>query len=104
MELDITLLILGVLDLAFGVAGLFGKIKIPMKYQGKSWTKAYGRDMAIGDIILGVFWIAATLIVGFVEMNSTVRAVILIGSLVPGLAYALAAGRKYKKMLNNNVP
>ena len=74
-----------------------------MKYSGKSWSQAYGRDMAIGEIILGVLWIAATLIVGFVEMSSTVRMVILIGSLVPGLVYAFVASRKYKKMLNDNI-
>lgn len=104
MQLDITLLTLGILDLVFGIGGLCGKIRIPMKYQGKSWTKAYGRDMAIGEIILGVFWIAATLIVGFVKVSSSARAAILIGSVVPGLAYALVASHKYKKMLENNVP
>ena len=104
MDLDITLLTLGILDLVFGIAGLSGKIRIPMKYQGKSWTKAYGRDMAIGEIILGVCWIAATLIVGFVKMSATVRAVILIVSLVPGLVYAFVSSHKYKKMLENNVP
>ncbi len=103
MDLDYTLLILGAMDLAFGVAGLLGKIKIPVKYSGKSWSRAYGRDMAIGEIILGVLWIAATLIVGFVEMNSTVRAVILFGSLVPGLVYAFVTGRKYKKLLKDGV-
>ena len=103
MNVDISLLVLGILDLVFGIAGLSGKTKIPVKYSGKSWSQAYGRDMAIGEIILGVLWIAATLIVGFVEMSSTVRMVILIGSLVPGLVYTFVASRKYKKMLNDNI-
>ena len=103
MELDITLLTLGILDLVFGIGGLFGKTKIPVKYSGRSWSKAYGRDMAIGEIILGVLWIAATFIVGFVKMSSSARAAILIGSLVPGLVYGLVAGRKYSKMLKDNV-
>ena len=103
MHLDYSLLILGLLDLAFGVAGLFGKTKIPVKYAGKSWSRAYGRDMAIGEIILGVFWVAATLIVGFVEMSSSTRADILLGSVVPGVAYGLVAGRKYRKMLKDGI-
>ena len=103
MHLDYSLLILGVLDLAFGVAGLFGKVRIPVKYSGKSWSRACGRDTDIGEIILGVFWIAATLIVGFVEMSSTLRAVILFGSLVPGLVYAFVISRKYKKLLKDGV-
>ena len=103
MGLDYSLLILGLLDLAFGIAGLLGKTKIPVKYAGKSWSRACGRDMDIGEIILGVFWIAATLIVGFVKVSSGVRAAILFGSLVPGLAYALVISRKYKKMLKDGV-
>ena len=101
--MDYSLLILGVMDLVIGIAGLFGKTKIPVKYSGKTWSRAYGRDMAIGEIILGVLWIAATLIVGFVDMSSTLRAVILVGSLVPGLAYAFVTGRKYKKLLKAGV-
>ena len=91
------------MDLVIGIAGLFGKTKIPVRYAGKTWSRAYGRDMAIGEIILGVLWIAATLIVGFVDMSSTLRAVILVGSLVPGLAYAFVTGRKYKKLLKAGV-
>ena len=101
--MDYSLLILGAMDLVIGIAGLFGKTKIPVKYSGKSWSRAYGRDMAIGEIILGVLWIAATLIVGFVDMSSTLRAVILVGSLIPGLAYAFVTGRKYKKLLKAGV-
>ena len=104
MNVDISLLVLGILDLVFGIGGLCGKTKIPVKYSGKSWSQAYGRDMAIGEIILGVLWIAATLIVGFVKVSSTVRMVILIGSLIPGLVYAFVASHKYKKMLNDDIP
>lgn len=103
MGLDIGLLVLGVLGLVFGIAGLMGKVRIPIKYQGRSWTAAYGRDMSVAEVILGVFWIAGTLITGFVAMEQNVRTIVLIGSLVPGLAYGAYVAVKYRKMLKDDI-
>ena len=65
----ITSFISVILFVLYGIAGMFGKMHIPDKFNGREWTKSYIRCNSIGFLTLGISYIIFSLIEYYCKLN-----------------------------------
>lgn len=101
--MDIGLLVLAVLDLGFGVLGLFGIQSVPAQYKGKSWTKDYMRSNALSEILMGVLIGIVALLTRNRTLSIPVTIVLIAVAVAPSLVWTFVSTKKYKKMLQDGI-
>lgn len=98
-----TILYLGIFWTVYGVIGLFGFQVIPSKYKGYSWTRDYIRLQAKTWLMLGVPWVALSLILPALNISRGWTTIAIIVVAIPSLVYSGFIDRKYQKLVNENI-
>ncbi len=98
------MILLEVIVIGTGLAGLFGLGWIPEKFKGRSWSKDYIRSggwisLLFGIALWGWEFLSATV---SLPLYLSISLILLIG--VPFFLYSLKIEAKYDKLLADNVP
>jgi hypothetical protein len=96
----LTILLMGILWAAYGVAGLLGHQVVPKMYQGKVWTGDYIRDKGKMWLMIGVSWVALYFAGTAAQLPRTVMLVALGVLTLPQCVLTLRLENKYEAMLN----
>ena len=90
-------ILLSVIWIVYGIAGLLGFQRMPPDFYGRSWVKEYKRASGIGWLMLGVPWLIAGLVFERVALNGTLRIVILAVLALPSIVYTVRLTGKYRE-------
>ena len=96
-----TILYLGIFWTVYGVIGLFGFQVIPSKYKGYSWTRDYISLQAKTWLMLGVPWVALSLILPTLNISRGLTTIAIIAVAIPSLIYSGFIDRKYQKLMDS---
>lgn len=92
----ITLWVISVFWILYGIAGLLGFENLPEKYKYKSWTSDYIRMNGIAKLLLGVGWFILGFVLRAVSLPLLQEMGLVLLFALPAVGYALYADRKTK--------
>ncbi|MBE6899708.1 MAG: hypothetical protein E7479_03465 [Ruminococcaceae bacterium] len=88
--------------ICYGIFGLFGKMNVAEKYRGHEWTKNYIKEIAVGDIILGVSWLILYFAEKQYDPGLVMTGLLIVLLALPSLIYVICIERKYSKLLKKD--
>ena len=96
------LLAMSIFDICYGIFGLFGKMNIAEKYKGHEWTKNYIKEIAIGNILLGVPWIILYFADKQYDLGYEIAFLLIILFALPSFIYVICVEKKYSKLIKKD--
>lgn len=97
--MNITVLIFSIFYIIYGIFGLFGIQNISEKFKNRPWTRQYIRICGVSDLLLGVPWAAAWLLLRNTSLSTSRQIVLYVALALPSLALTVAADVKYRRLL-----
>lgn len=92
----ITLWVISVFWILYGIAGLLGFENLPEKYKYKSWTSDYIRMNGICKLLLGVGWFILGFVLRAFSLSLPQQWGLGLLFALPAVGYGLYADRKTK--------
>ena len=92
----ITLWVISVFWMLYGIAGLLGFESLPEKYKYKSWTSDYIRMNGIAKLLLGVGWFILGFVLRAVSLSLLQELGLGLLFALPAVGYGLYADHKTK--------
>lgn len=96
--MDVTL-ILNIIWIIYGIAGLFGYQKISEKYEGYSWTVQYKQLAGIGWLILAIPSIVSNILIRIFTWPHYINLITIILSGAVSIVYSIYQEKKFSKIL-----
>lgn len=98
-----TVFVFAVVNILYGILGLFGIQNISEKFKGAAFEKHYRRMNAIGRLLLGISWLALWFATrNVVIVNKLTFCLVLIATALPALIFDIAVEIKFTKMLEKS--
>ncbi len=88
--------------IGYGILGLFGKMNIPEKFKGYSWTKKYMRGMVIFHILIGIPWLILYFAFSQYDPGYGKMFLFIILTALPSLIFIIFHESKYLKLLKKD--
>lgn len=95
-QCTITIWILSVFFVIYGILGLFGIQRVPKKHKGKDYEPEYKRSLSVIYLMAGIPWLILCLLLSVYSISVGKTIIIYITISVPSLVYSILTENNYK--------
>ena len=96
------LLVMSLVWILYGIAGLLGFQNIPKTHKGRSWTKRFKRERGISWLLLGCPWLALWFFCKYPATRLGSLVLLMAVCALSSLIFSFFMERKYKALLEEN--